>query len=457
MNTPRQAVRRETTLRSQRCNTLLASFHIPSKRPPYETGRPKRRDLGAARTARLSATSGITMEAQQPDASITLILVAATATSALAMSVFLPALPEMASFYGVSYSRVQLSLSVYLGTTAIINLLAGPASDRWGRRPVMLVCFAIFLTGTLASVFAPNFEILLLSRVLQAFSAVGLTLSRAIARDIAGPEGATVLIGYITMGMAVIPMIGPTIGGLLVEAFGWKSAFVFNFAFGAVSFILLCKFLPETGRGADAATQLIRADYLRLFGSPYFWGYCGAIAFTTSMYLAFLGGSSLVASVFFGQRPLVFALYLGAMSGGYILGNYLSGLFVGRIGMTAVLLLGGFSCVVPVVLAIWLFAIGIIHPLALYVPLAAMGVGNGLVLPIASTGAVSVEPRLAGAASGLCGSLQIAGGCIATFVAGILVQPHGNPIPLLLLICGCGIGALLSAAFVAWLDQSRAR
>src|SRR5690606_30519562 len=114
--------------------------------------------------------------------------------------------------------------------TAVLQLFIGPASDRFGRRPVMLVSFLVFLLGTVAAIFAPTIEVLLGCRLLQAFSAAGMVLSRAIVRDTVGASEAASRMGYITMGMAVVPMIGPMIGGFLDEIYGWKAAFVLTLA-----------------------------------------------------------------------------------------------------------------------------------------------------------------------------------------------------------------------------------
>lgn len=147
-------------------------------------------------------------------------LVAATAIAPLAMNVFLPSLPGMAVHFDADYGLVQLSVSLYLAATALLQLFIGPASDRFGRRPVMLLSFVVFLAGSLAAIVAPTIEALLAARMLQAFATAGMVLSRAIVRDTVGPDEAASKLGYITMGMALVPMVGPIIGGFLDEAFG---------------------------------------------------------------------------------------------------------------------------------------------------------------------------------------------------------------------------------------------
>src|SRR5690554_911819 len=173
-------------------------------------------------------------------------LVLATATGALTMNIFLPSLPAIAGHYQADYAVVQLIVSLYLAATGTLQLFIGPASDRFGRRPVMLACFTVFILGSVAALFAPTIETLLAARILQAFSASGMVLSRAIVRDTVSTDEAASRIGYITMGMSVVPMIGPFVGGLLDEYYGWQASFLLILMFGTLAFAIIYLDLGET-------------------------------------------------------------------------------------------------------------------------------------------------------------------------------------------------------------------
>jgi len=149
-------------------------------------------------------------------------LVAGAALGALSMNMFLPSLPRMAIYFSTPAAVMQLTVSVYLVATAVLQLLIGPLSDRFGRRPVLLVGIVVFMLGTLICMYSTQVEILILGRIIQAFSVAGLVLSRAIVRDLVSADKAASMIGYVTMGMAIGPMIAPTIGGILDETFGWQ-------------------------------------------------------------------------------------------------------------------------------------------------------------------------------------------------------------------------------------------
>src|SRR5690606_10711277 len=224
--------------------------HRRHVRPLRALSRARRRTIdGSLRKRGACNGAGQGMNAgKRPPAPHLVTLVMTASVGPLAMNVFLPSLPGMARHFGSDYAIIQLAVSLYLVATAALQFFIGPASDRFGRRPVLLVCFALFLLGTLAAIFAPTVEALLGCRLLQAFAAAGTVLARAGVRDPVGTTEAASQLGYITMGTAVVPMIGPTIGGFLDELYGWQASFWLILGFGVVSFLFAWFDLPETNR-----------------------------------------------------------------------------------------------------------------------------------------------------------------------------------------------------------------
>ena len=380
-------------------------------------------------------------------------LVLATSLGSLTMNVFLPSLPGMARYFQTDYAFVQLAVSLYLAATAVLQLFIGPASDRFGRRPVMLVSFSIFLFGTVAAVFAPTIEVLLGCRLLQAFSAAGMVLSRAIVRDTVDASEAASRMGYITMGMALVPMIGPMIGGFLDEIYGWKAAFLLTLALGAVTMVVVYSDLGETNKRRSSGLAAQFATYPALLRSPLFWGCSLTAAFTSGAFFAFIGGGPLVATDMLGLAPSGYGVYFGIISAGYLVGNFLSGRFSGRVGINRMMLAGGAIASTGVVLSLSLFAMGLHHPLSLFGPALFLGIGNGITLPNANAGIVSVRPDLAGSASGLGGALQIGGGALLSVLAGALLAPDSGPYPLLWVMLFSSSAAILTALFVTRLGN----
>ena len=141
-------------------------------------------------------------------------LIFMSSMSVLSMSVFLPSLPSMTEFFKTDYSLVQLSVSLYLACTAVVQLIAGPLSDYFGRRNIVLAALILLILATIGCYFAQTIEAFLFFRVLQASIATLMAISRAIVRDMATPEKAASMLGYVTMGMSVAPMIAPSIGAV---------------------------------------------------------------------------------------------------------------------------------------------------------------------------------------------------------------------------------------------------
>ncbi len=375
-------------------------------------------------------------------------LVMAAAVGPLAMNIFLPSLPGMARHFDSDYGVMQLAVSFYLAATALLQLFIGPASDRFGRRPVILVCFAIFLVGTVAAIYAPTVEALLFCRLLQAFASGGLVISRAVVRDTVGTTEAASQIGYITMGMSVVPMVGPMIGGFLDELYGWQAGFWLSLVFGLVALGFAFFDLNETNRNRSDSLAAQFSAYPQLLGAGRFWGYTLTATCTGGAFFAFLGGGPYIATEMLGLTPSQYGFYFGIISVGYMLGNFLSGRFAKVFGLNRMMLSGNIVAISGMVLAIALFAGGIFHPLSLFGPVFFTGVGNGLTLPSANAGIVSVKPHLAGSASGLGGALQIGGGAALSVVAGALITAQSGPFPLLWVMLLSSAGGILGALWV---------
>lgn len=376
-------------------------------------------------------------------------LVSIAAIGPLAMNVFLPSLPSMARYFEAEYSVIQLLVSLYLVAIAVTQLVIGPLSDRYGRRPVLLAGLCIFALSTLASLFAPNVETLLVCRVFQSTAAAGMVLSRAVVRDtVSSLADAASRIGYVTMGMAVMPMIAPIIGGFLEEHYGWKSTFILTLVLTVVIILIAFFNLRETNLNKSKSMITQFGAYPELFRSRRFWGYALTAGFASGAFFAFLGGGPYVASELLGMKPSDYGIYFAIISAGYMLGNYLSGRYSRVGGVNRMMLIGNVLGLGGSLLSVVLFMAGYAHPLSLFGPTALIGVGNGMVLPNSNAGMVSVRPHLAGSASGLGGTLQIGVGAFFAFIAGAMLSPQSGPWPLLWIMLFSLAMAVLSTLYV---------
>ena len=377
---------------------------------------------------------------------MTLVLLAGLA--AMNMSAFLPSLPAMTRYFETEYSVIQLSVSAYLAVTAGIQLIIGPISDRYGRRPVILACLGIFLLATLGCMLSPTIEMFLFFRMLQAAVAVGLVLSRAIVRDMVPQAQAASMIGYVTMGMALVPMVAPMIGGALDQAFGWHATFVFLTLAGLAVLALSWADLGETASGEGKSFAAQFAEYPELLGSRRFWGYVFTAAFASGAFFAFLGGAPFVATNVYGLSSFWAGFGFGAPAIGYAIGNYFSGRFSVSVGINKMIWLGALISTFGLGIATVFHLVGIDSAGIFFAFCTAVGLGNGLVMPNTAAGMLSVRPHLAGTASGLGSAIMIGGGAALSAFAGVALTWGGGSLPLLTIMIVCSALSLAAILYV---------
>lgn len=383
---------------------------------------------------------------------VTLILL--SGVSALNMSVFLPSLANMATHFNTSYGVMQLAVPLYLGATTVVQLLVGPLSDRFGRRPVLLVALAIFVLSSVGCALAPNITVFLFFRVVQAAVATAMALSRAIVRDLYDADKAASMMGYVIMGMSVVPMIGPMIGGALDEAFGWQATFVLLIVSGLGMMALVQADLSETASKSEGGLRGQMRATPELLRAQRFWAYVLTAGFTSGTYFALLGGASHVAGTVFHLSPKMAGLALGVPAIGYMLGNFFSGRNAARFGIDRLILWGTVLSLLPLLVSLGLGMMGVQSAQIFFGLCAILGVGNGLVMPNAMAGMLSVRPKLAGTASGIGGAIQIGAGAVVAAFAGFLVEGSATALPLQAIMAGCATLALIAALW-AWRRNRR--
>jgi len=370
------------------------------------------------------------------------------------MNSFLPSLPNMAEHFGSSTALMGLSVGVYLGTSAIFQILVGPLSDRIGRRTVSLWALIIFSVVSISCVYAPNTFVFMFLRALQAIAACTFVVARAVVRDTTETQASGSKIAYISMGTAICPMFGPALGGLLDGWFGWEANFWFIGGLGL--FILLIAYF-DLGETVPENTQGFRqqfSEYPELLLSRRFWGYCLASAFGAGAFFAYLGGGPFVGSIVYNLSPEMLGLYFGAPAIGYFFGNFLSGRFTIRFGIDAMILWGLWIIFFGLSLSMVCSYVGYGTVETFFGFMIFVGLGNGLTIPNATAGMLSVRPHLAGTASGLGGAMMIAIGAALSTLAGAFLIPGSNEMPLLMLMW---FSSLSGVAVIIYVRQRNKR
>lgn len=377
---------------------------------------------------------------------VTLILLASI--GAVTMNIFLPSLPAMATHFNTSTATMGLAVGVYLGASAVFQILSGPLSDMIGRRPVVLWSLAIFIAASVAVNFVPNLTTFFILRALQAVAGTTMVLSRAIVRDTTSTEKAGSRIAYVTMGMSIVPMISPAIGGYIETHFGWHGNFWMLGLIGAMCFAIAFmdqgETAPSTSKNAWAQFQ----HYPALLTSQRFWGYCLASSLGSGAFFAYIGGAPFVGSVIYGLSPQQLGLYFGAPALGYFVGNFLSGRYSTRFGIDTMVTCGLLITLFGLSMSFAISAASLGSAKAFFGFMTLVGLGNGMTIPNATAGMLSIKPELAGTASGLGSAIMIGGGAALSAIAGLQLQGATSDLPLIELMLVSVFAGLLCILYV---------
>jgi DHA1 family bicyclomycin/chloramphenicol resistance-like MFS transporter len=373
--------------------------------------------------------------------------------AALSMNIFLPSLPGMTAYFDTTYAIMNLSISMYLAFTALLQLFIGPISDRVGRRPVVLVSFVIFFIATIGCLLSTSIEVFLFFRMLQAFIVTGMVLSRAIVRDIVEDKKAASMIGYVTMGMAMVPMFAPAIGGFLNDLFGWKANFSMLLFIGIIIAALAYFDLGETNNNISKGFSKQFKEYPELFKSKRFWAYSFTTVFASGSFFSFIGGAPFVSTNSFELSSIAFGVYFGVTTLGYVVGSFISGKFSERFGIHFMLLQGSWITALGLLLSLFIFWLGFGSATVFFGCMILAGVGNGMVLPNANAGLLSVRPSLAGSASGIGGAIMLGGGAFLAYLAGLISTEQAGPYPLMYLMIFTAFAALFIVRYIIFLER----
>jgi len=363
------------------------------------------------------------------------LLVGMAAIGSFALNVFVPSIPGLVAYFASDFATVQLALSLYFVAIAAGQLVYGPLSDRYGRRPVLLAGVAIYVAASAACALAPSIETLIAARMLQALGACsGMVISRAIVRDVYDRATAASALGYITGTMAIVPALAPAVGGYLDLWFGWRASFAATLVFGLAVLVAAIPAAHETNPRVGRRSEGVLLGYAALLRSGAFLGYAVNVSMTTAAYFAFLAVAPVLMIEGLGLSTGETGIWFISISGSYMVGNFLAGRYSPRLGLDRMIVAGSLlACLCGAVL-VGFAATGQLSPLAVFGPCTMIGLANGLSQPNGIVGAISAEPRLVGAASGLLGFLQMATGALGTVAVGHLHD--GTLLPLAVTMLG---------------------
>jgi DHA1 family bicyclomycin/chloramphenicol resistance-like MFS transporter len=361
------------------------------------------------------------------------LLMAMTAIGPATLNMVVPALPGLTRTLATDTSTVQLTLSLYLLSLATAQLLLGPLSDRFGRRPVVLVGLSIAVLASLAAITTSSIGALIATRIVQAIgAATGIVMGRAIIRDLFDRDRAAAMLGLVTTAMVIAPMVSPLIGGILDTAFGWEAIFLFLAAFSAIVLTWAFTVLPETRPQTAAHTPGgLWQDARSLLGTAKFHGYVLAGALGSAPFFTFIGGGPHVVVTLMGRSSAEFGLWFAVTSLGYMSGNFSVSRLSQRVGIDTLIVAGiCFELLGASLTAIFVATVPDGGPAIIFLPQLVISYGNGLLLPNCIAGAISVRPQAAGTAAGMTGFTQMAIGALSTQTVSVLLAGATTAMPM---------------------------
>ena len=344
---------------------------------------------------------------------LVLLLGVLSAFGPFVVDLYLPSLPQLASFFETSASMTQLTLTTAMIGLAVGQLLLGPLSDKFGRKIPLIISLVIYIISTVLIVYAPNIESMIVLRVIQGLSSAGsVVISRAVATDLYRGREMTRFFGLLMTINGIAPIISPILGSLVLEYISWKGVFVFLALIGMIV-LLFCFRLKESLSIENRLQGSIFATF-STFGviikNRLFMSYVGIESFLLGAMFAYIAASPFILQSFYGLSAFIFSLCFGANGAALVIGANIGGKLPNR----QALAIGVLAFVVA---ALYTIAVLIIQPHWLFVEIGffAMLLLMGITFPAISTLAMESERQYAGSASALLG--------FAPFFLGGIVSP----------------------------------
>ncbi|MGY6025139.1 multidrug effflux MFS transporter [Streptomyces spinosirectus] len=365
---------------------------------------------------------------------VTLILGGLTATPPLAMDMYLPSLPEVTRSLQAPAATVQLTLTACLLGMALGQLVAGPMSDRWGRRRPLLTGLVAYVVSTVLCAFAPTVEVLVAFRLAQGLAgAAGIVIARAVVRDLYDGVLMARFFSTLMLISGVAPIVAPLIGGQILRVTDWRGVFVVLTVVGTALTGLVWAKLPETlpgrarhGGGVREALHTMR----RLLADLPFTGFMLTGGFAFASLFAYIAASPFVIQEIYGASPQTFSLLFGLNSVGLVAVGQINGkVLVGRVRLERVLGLG-LAVIVTASTALLLMSTGVLGTVGLVPVAAALFVlmsAMGMTLPNAQALALMRTRHAAGSASALLGASSFLIGAVASPLVGIAGEHTAVP------------------------------
>jgi MFS transporter, DHA1 family, multidrug resistance protein len=371
---------------------------------------------------------------------LTLLLAALTALGPLSIDMYLPSLPDIGYALAAPTARVQLTISSYLIGFAAGQIIYGPLSDRYGRRPVLFAALAVYVAGAGICAGSQSIDPLIVARLLQGVGGSGsIVLARAIVRDLYSGVRAARELSLMGSISAFAPIVAPMIGGVLQTEFGWRGSFILMGIAAVMAFAMASQLLPETLRrrsGEPFSLGWLGKSYLALLQRRSFLAYLAILTISYAGLFAWISGAAVVLEGAYGMSAVTFGFTFALGAAGYMMGAFSASRLVQRLGLdrtmglgVALLAAGSFALAAIV-------AVHVADGLWLIVAMALYLAGLGLAMPQAMAGALTPFPERAGMAASLLGVVQQTVAAAVAAVVGAYLGRSAWPVTGVVLVAG---------------------
>ncbi len=372
---------------------------------------------------------------------MTLILGLLSGIGPFSTDLYLASMPDIGASLQATPAQVQLTISFYLVGFALGQIVYGPVSDRYGRKPVLLAAVTIYCIASIACVFATSIEMLIVARLLQALGGCGaIVLPRAIVRDLYSGARAGREMAVIAMVMGLAPLLAPILGGVLQTWFGWRSSFIVMAVVGIEAVALVWWYLPETLKNplGDMVTPAsILQSYRFVLREPSFVAHLLLTALAYAGLFAWISGAAFVLQDIYHFTALGFAVAFTLASAFFLAGTSTAAKLVMRYGVGTIIGAGSVLLAVGGLSMVAVLALRLDHPFALVGAAAIYIAGLGLMLPQAIAAAINPFPERAGAASSLIGFVQQLAASLCGVLVGHQLGVSAWPIAIPMALGGC--------------------
>lgn len=372
-------------------------------------------------------------------------LVTAYALGPMATQILTPAVPFVHRDFAISMAAAQTLISLAFATIAVMTLVYGPLSDRYGRRPVILAGTGLFCVGSLIAGLAPTPELLIGGRMLQAAgSSAGLVLTRTIVHDVYGRERSAKVLAYVTVVMIFVPMLSPLAGGVLLDHVSWRAIFALCASLGAVALVLLTACLPETNPNRAATLGLRQAfgNFGALLADRHYVGPALFFSFVMATFFVTQAAIPYLIVEVRGGTATEYGMWFAVLCAFYIGGNYAQGRWGHLVPRGKLIVFSGVGCLATTVAGLVTVSMFGWDTTTLFVPAIALSLLGAIAIAPVQAEAVAAQPERSGSASGLMSGMQMAIGAGAVQLIGF--SHDGTPYPMFIALIVCAAGALIA-------------